>query len=138
LQASGGAWQACQVSPEFAAADGERAAGDVMNWKLGFFRIWVVACICWAAFVGWLFYNATVVSSRMTATQEACVADRRADPSLGNVFDCFDKGIRFEDLSTFGSLVTKHLALAIGPMIGALVLWFVAVWVVAGFNRRRT
>ena len=80
-----------------------------MNWKLGFFRIWIVASICWVSFVGWLFYNATVVSRRITATQQACVDDRRADPSLGNVFDCFDKGIRFDDLTTFGSVVAKYL-----------------------------
>lgn len=109
-----------------------------MNWKLGFFRIWIVASICWVSFVGWLFYNATVVSRRITATQQACVDDRRADPSLGNVFDCFDKGIRFDDLTTFGSVVTKYLALAVGPMFGALVLWFVAAWIVAGFNRHPT
>ena len=108
-----------------------------MNWKRGFFRIWIVASVGWAGFVGWLFYNATVVSQRQAAIQSACVEDRRADPSLGNVFDCFEKGIRIDDLTTFGSILTKHLALAVGPMIAALVVWFVAAWILAGFQNQR-
>ncbi len=99
-----------------------------MNWKQGFLRIWIVASVCWAAFVGWLFYNATVVSQRLAAVQSACVEDRRADPSLGNVFDCFEKGMRIDDLTT---------SLAVGPMVGAVVIWFVVSWILAGFHSQR-
>jgi hypothetical protein len=108
-----------------------------MNWKQGFLRIWIVASVCWVGFVGWLFYNATVVSQRLAAVQSACVADRRADPSLGNVFDCFEKGMRIDDLTTFGSILTKHLALAVGPMAGAVIIWFVVNWILAGFHSKR-
>jgi hypothetical protein len=108
--------------------------GTTMNWKQGFLRIWIVASVCWVGFVGWLFYNATVVSKRLAAVQSACVEDRRADPALGNVFDCFEKGMRIDDLTTFGSIVTKHLALAAGPMVGAVVVWYVVSWILAGFH----
>jgi hypothetical protein len=108
-----------------------------MNWKQGFLRIWIVASVCWVSFVGWLFYNATVVSQRLAAVQAACVEDRRADPSLGNVFDCFEMGMRIDDLTTFGSILAKHLALAVGPMVGAVVIWFVVSWILAGFHSQR-
>jgi len=112
--------------------------GGSMNWKLGFFRIWLVAAICWAAFVGWLVYNETLRPHRLAEVQQACVDAYRADPALGNVFDCFNKGVSFDNVVPLGILLPKYLALAAGPMVGAFLLWFVGAWIVAGFNRRPT
>ena len=60
--------------------------GGPMNWKLGFFRLWIVASACWAAVVGWLFYVAVVAPRSLAAIQDACVEARRAEPALGSPF----------------------------------------------------
>jgi len=108
-----------------------------MNWKLGFFRIWIVASVCWAVFVGWLFYAAVIAPRSLAAAQDACIEARRAEPALGNPFDCFAKGLNFDYVIPIGPFVAKYLALAVGPMVGAFLLWFVGAWIVAGFNDRR-
>jgi hypothetical protein len=45
--------------------------------------------------------------------------------------------MRIDDLTTFGSILTKHLALAVGPMAGAVIIWFVVNWILAGFHSKR-
>jgi hypothetical protein len=113
------------------------SGGGPMNWKLGFFRLWIVASACWAAAVGWLFYVAVVAPRSLTAIQDACVEARRAEPALGSPFDCFAKGMNFDYVIPLGPLVAKYLALAAVPMLAAFLFWFVGVWVVAGFHQRR-
>jgi hypothetical protein len=108
-----------------------------MNWKLGFFRLWIVASVAWAAVVGGLFYIAVVAPRSLAAIQDACVEARRAEPALGSPFDCFAKGMNFDYVIPLGPIVAKYLALAIGPMIAAFLLWFVAAWIAAGFFQRR-
>jgi hypothetical protein len=111
--------------------------GGSMNWKLGFFRLWIVASACWAAAVGWLFYTAVVAPRSLAAIQDACVEARRAEPALGSPFDCFAKGMNFDYVIPLGPIVAKYLALAVGPMLAAFLFWFVGEWIVAGFYRRR-
>jgi len=107
-----------------------------MNWKLGFFRLWIVSSACWAAVVGWLFYVAVVAPRSLAAVQDACVELHRADPSLGSPFDCFAKGMNFDYVIPLGPIVAKYLALAAVPMLAAVLFWFVGAWIVAGFYRR--
>jgi hypothetical protein len=109
-----------------------------MNWKLGFFRLWIVVSACWAVVVGWLFYSAVVAPRSLAAIQDACVEARRAEPALGSPFDCFAKGLNFDYVLPLGPIVAKYIALAVGPMLAAFLFWFVAAWVVAGFYRRRS
>ena len=42
----------------------------------------------------------------------------------------------FDDLIPLDPLVAKYLALAVGPILGALLLWFAVTWIAAGFKRR--
>jgi hypothetical protein len=108
-----------------------------MNWKLGFLRLWIVASAFWAAVVAWLFYSAVVAPRSLAAIQDACVEARRAEPALGSPFDCFTKGMNFDYVLPLGPIIAKYIALAIGPMLAAFLLWFVGAWVIAGFYRRR-
>jgi hypothetical protein len=108
-----------------------------MNWKLGFFRLWIVVSACWAAVVAWLFYAAVVAPRSLAAVQDACVEARRAEPALGSPFDCFAKGMNFDYVLPLGPIVAKYLALAAGPMLAAFLFWFVGAWIVDGFYRRR-
>jgi hypothetical protein len=41
----------------------------------------------------------------------------------------------FDDLIPLGPLVAKYLLLAVGPILGALLLWVVGTWIIAGFRR---
>ncbi len=107
-----------------------------MNWKLGFIRLWIVASAGWAAVVGWLFYVAVIAPRSLAAIQDACVEARRAEPALGSPFDCFAKGMNFDYVIPLGPIIAKYLALAVGPMVAAVLLWFVGAWIVAGFHRR--
>ena len=107
-----------------------------MNWKLGFFRLWIVASAGWAAVVGWLFYVAVVAPRSLAAIQDACVEARRAEPALGSPFDCFAKGMNFDYVLPLGPIVAKYLALAVVPMLAAFLLWFVGAWIMAGFHHR--
>jgi hypothetical protein len=108
-----------------------------MNWKLGFFTLWIVASAFWAVAVGWLFYIAVVAPRSLAAIQDACVEARRAEPALGSPFDCFAKGMNFDYVIPLGPIVAKYIALAVGPMLAAFLFWFVGAWIVAGFYRRR-
>src|SRR5262249_52725058 len=110
-----------------------------MNWKLGFFRIWIVASICWLAFVGFAFYSYEISPRQLAATQAACAEARQANPALGNVFDCFEKGgPLFADLIPLKGVLPTWLVLAFVPLFAVLLLGFAIAWISAGFKRRRT
>jgi hypothetical protein len=45
--------------------------------------------------------------------------------------------MNFDYVLPLGPIIAKYIALAIGPMLAAFLLWFVGAWVIAGFYRRR-
>jgi hypothetical protein len=117
----------------------KRCDGGSMNWKPGFFRIWIVASVCWVAFVGFAFYSEILVPRQLALTQVGCIQAHRANPALGKVSDCLYNGrLLFDDRIPFRSVLPKYLAMAFGPIFAVLLLGFSFAWIVAGFKRRRT
>jgi hypothetical protein len=104
-----------------------------MNWKQGLLRIWVVGSSLWAIFVAWLAHS----TRSAAASQQDCFEAHKANPTLGNPFDCFDgNALSFDDLIPLTSFAKPYVALAIGPIFGALLLGFLVAWVIDGFKRR--
>jgi hypothetical protein len=103
-----------------------------MNWKLGFFRIWLVASVCWVAFVGFAFYSDILVPRQLALKQAACVQAHRANPALGKVSDCLNNGrLLFDDRIPLRSVLPKYLAIAFGPIFAVLLLRFAIAWIMA-------
>ena len=109
-----------------------------MNWRRGLFRFWLAVSVLWLVAVGTHAYENEWLLPR---EQHACADERAANPSMGNPFDCYDKGpnspvrlkIRVEAASPESTIV-RYSAWAILPPLGALVLAAVVRWSVAGFR----
>jgi hypothetical protein len=69
-----------------------------VNVKRGLLRLWIVISICWVAAVVIKFYEREIIPRQVAAQQAACAEARRANPKLGNPFDCFDGSNTFADL----------------------------------------
>ncbi len=105
-----------------------------MALRRGFFRLWIAASLLWAGFAGWSVYQAT--AGARAADQSACVELRKAQPQLGNPFDCFDAGMEFGDLLPPGTRIREFAVLTLPPVIGAFVLGVAVMWIAAGFRER--
>jgi hypothetical protein len=103
-----------------------------MNWRRGLLRLWLVASLCWAAFIGWSAYQESMALS----AQHACWESKKDNPGAGNPFDCFDARIGlFEDLVPVETRIARYAVLLIIPILIPLVLGFAVAWVLAGFAR---
>jgi len=58
-----------------------------MNWRRGFFRIWIVLSLIWIVAVAGVAYQNEWLPRERIAEQNACAEKRTANPSLGNPFD---------------------------------------------------
>jgi hypothetical protein len=104
-----------------------------MNWRAGMLRVWIVASLIWVSFIFASAYQKTSIQRQINAQHQECLDRTKANPNL-NPLDCF-----FTD-KTFDSLTPTYLryaALAAGPVCAAFGLWFVGIWIVAGFNYGR-
>jgi hypothetical protein len=111
----------------------EKSGVPPVNWKQGLLRIWVVGSSLWAIFAAWLAYS----TRSAAASQQDCFEAHKANPALGNPFGCFDgKALSFDDLIPLTSFAKPYVALAIGPIFGALLLGFLVAWIIDGFKRR--
>lgn len=106
-----------------------------MNWRIGLFRLWIVASLAWAALVGWMAYDRWTVA----AQQGACYTAREANPSLGSPLGCFTSAATmFDDLVPWDSYLRYYLLLALLPVIGFLIVGLALRWIGAGFQRSRS
>ena len=114
--------------------------GGAMNWKTGLIRVWTAGSASWAILVAWLAHHTRSISS----AADACSAARVANRSLGSPFDCFDNisAIVNSVYSTFDHQIAlprflaNYLAVVVGPILAALALGLVVVWVLGGFKHR--
>ena len=105
-----------------------------MNWRRGLFRLWLIVSVCWVILVIATAYTKWWPDWRQHADVMACAEQRKADRSLGNVFDCFDGEPRQLPNSPREALVRYGL-LALVPVSTAFVMGLAGLWVVAGFRR---
>ena len=102
-----------------------------MNWARGFFRLWLAISLIWIITV--FAYEHVVVPAKIAA-QRACADARKGDASLGNPYDCFDKGhVRFDDLISVD--VVPYLGWALLPPFVILALGLILGWIISGFRR---
>jgi hypothetical protein len=105
-----------------------------MNWRQGMFRLWIVASFLWILPIAWLAYHDISARAHVPSSPQACFEEHKANPALGNPFDCFD-----DENSHLGGpiepVIAIYAALATGPALATLLLWLIGVWVAAGFNR---
>jgi hypothetical protein len=87
-----------------------------MNWRRGFFRLWLAFSVCWVGAV--VFFESPIT---------ACVKVRHA-LDIGNPFDCF-----VED----GVVNGRILALAFAPVLLSFLIGLVGGWVIGGFSGSR-
>jgi hypothetical protein len=102
-----------------------------MNWRRGLFRLWIAASLCWITLVGWEIYE----DSKALAEQRACLAEREANPGLGNPFECFKMGM-FEDLIPVETRALRWGIVMALPPLGALFIGLGTLWVISGFAPR--
>jgi len=115
--------------------------GDgAMNWRTGLIRVWTVGSASWAIIVGWLAHHTRSISS----AADVCSAARVANRALGNPFDCFDHFSAivnsvysiFDHQIALPRFLANYLAVVLGPILAALALGLVVVWVLDGFTHR--
>ena len=103
-----------------------------MNWRQGFFRVWL------ALSVAWVLCGSIVAYERVTIPNQSAmqrVADRRAQAaewrSSGNQgFSSYD----FDPPPVILSYWPYIGAAAAGPLT-LLLVWFGGLWIAAGFKR---
>ena len=125
------------------------SADRKMNWSGGLFRLWLIGSALWIVAVGALAYVNEVAPFQMDVAREAtadaawqtdqdvCSSGERArggDPS-----DCYH-GPRATSPIGIGigagpNPLWAYVAGAVGPPLGALGIWFVAGWLMAGFRK---
>jgi|ERR1051325_12093324 hypothetical protein len=105
-----------------------------MNWRRGLLRLWILASVCWLITIGWFAYQDWWLPRQAAFDQQACI-DLRTATRAGNPFDCFDKGVKFDDLIPIWRIVSYYLLLALGPAIAVFVFGVAVIWVLTGFTR---
>lgn len=102
-------------------------------------RLWLITSMLWITWVGWIAYEGAVVPRLVAANQNACLEARKANPSLGNPFDCFDGGgMSFADVVPWSTDIISYGALAFTPVLVLLLIGLVIRWIVAGFRPSKT
>jgi|SRR5580700_4849520 hypothetical protein len=99
-----------------------------MNWRRGLLRLWLVASLLWIGFLGWIGYERHVLLS--------CFNHRKANPSLGNPFDCFPAtGFpEYDYLVPAGAKFYDYFIAAFVPIMGTLIIGMIVAWVASGFR----
>jgi hypothetical protein len=121
-----------------------------------------IAFVAWITYLDVVVPRLQTSACRETR-QALCTASRKAHPDLGNYFDCFDEPPPpqnlFEDLiphhGWFGDLlpscklfddipldrtlllpeIVKQVAVAAAPPLAVMLLWWIGIWIAAGFRR---
>lgn len=106
-----------------------------MNWRTGLLRLWMVASVCWGCVVVWLAYVEAWKPRHSALDQLACMRARN-NHLVFNQFDC-PNILRFDDLVPIGPAVAKYTAIAVGPIIGVLIIGIGIAWAASGFRRER-
>jgi hypothetical protein len=108
-----------------------------MNWRGGMFRIWIVASLVWIGLVSFVAYQKIIVPRLDAAEAQRCAQQRSANHL--NPFDCFDPDSGAKALATPAPLADGfvYAALAIGPICGVFICWFIGEWISVGFMRSR-
>ena len=79
----------------------------------------------------------TLSFQQKVPAQRACADARKGDASLGNPYDCFDKGhVRFDDLISVDAI--PYLGWALVPPFVILALGLILGWIISGFRRPTT
>jgi hypothetical protein len=101
-----------------------------MNWRGGMLRLWIVTSVIWAGTISLIAYQ-NIAVPRLQSNR--CL--ERSQINGHNPFDCFDPNV----VGVFSSPsdVIFYVALALGPVGTAFVLWFIGKWIVAGFKARQ-
>jgi hypothetical protein len=107
-----------------------------VNWRRGAFRVWLVASVLWVAVASWMTYERSIAPRGLAAAQQKCFDARKADRVLGNPFDCFTGGVRFDHLIPLSTVARDYITLAFVPVLVALLSWLIGAWIVAGFRSR--
>lgn len=79
-----------------------------MNWKRGLFKVWIIFSILWVGAITWVAYHDLVAPGQAAA-----------------------RGV------PVGTVLMIYAGLAIGPVVGTLVLWIVGAWAAAGSGPKR-
>jgi hypothetical protein len=106
-----------------------------MNWRNGLFRLWLVGSLCWGAYVGWSYYEDSIVSAAKVRCFDY-VKEKPSPPVFDNPFSCFDpKDKTFElFLPIAESRTPEYAKLLAVPIALTLVLGSALIWVWAGFK----
>ena len=87
-----------------------------MNWRPGLFRAWIVASICWVAFIAW-------------RSDLACPLHLIGLTSAGGPWCEFQNA---EPLKYYSRLAVEMI---VAPLLAGVALLAI-IWVVDGFRRR--
>ena len=110
-----------------------------MNWRRGIFRAWIVASVLWICAVTWIAYARFYNARSSEISEKNCADTRRANPALGNPYDCFvTRPNMFDDLIPFDGWVWMYAPMAFGPPIGAAALCILCGWIASGFARTKS
>ena len=99
-----------------------------MNWKRGFFRLWVLGACCWGAF--WLLTLQEDVSPYFESLLNP---QKIIDPFK---FPEYEQLTRAEILAREQRMAFRGLVFALLPPLFVLMLGFSVAWVAVGFKRK--
>jgi hypothetical protein len=116
------------------------------NWRRGLLRVWIVLSICWVGLVAELAREDFVEMCTWTfdcLPPGAWLNGIRIStfpPGMAGgpstVRPVPDQPEQIPGLSFRLNHFAKYALAAVAPPIGALLLWVVVAWIVAGFSRR--
>jgi hypothetical protein len=81
-----------------------------VNWRRGFFRVWLASSVLWIALVALMAYT-SYDPWKLAADRLACF-EERATRGLSTAMDCFPDG-----------KVLSDLRIPIGPYVAGYVAW---------------
>jgi hypothetical protein len=88
--------------------------------------------------IGWTTYRTEFLPRQIAAAAQKCFDEHKANPALGNPFDCFDSTVgvpTFDDLIPIWPAIAKYVGLGIGGPAALFGLGSIWIWVVSGFRR---
>jgi hypothetical protein len=111
-----------------------------MNWRRGFFRLWLVAALLWLLAIGFILHVDIRQNVQTLSVQDCSLSEMEAEEEArrAGLPEGF-KLVTGEACLELHEEAKEYLgwsgALVLGPPIGVLGLGFVAFWVAGGFRR---